>query len=880
MGVKKKYAKGRLDKYYHMAKEQGYRARSAFKLIQLNKKYNFLERSKCLVDLCAAPGGWLQVAAKYMPKPNIIIGLDLAAIKPIPGVITHVEDITTQKCRMTLKRELKTWKADVFLHDGAPNVGTSWLQDAFTQSELVLASLKLATEFLMAGGCFVTKVFRSKDYNKLIWVFNQFFDKVEATKPASSRNVSAEIFVVCREFKAPKKVDPRLLDPKYVFKEVDDVPEEEMDDKKRKERQGAMLNDLFHPEKRRRHRSGYADGDYTLHVASSISDFVRGPDFLGVLTQSNALRFDQDDFGKTLAEHPLTTKELKMCCEDLKVLGKKDFKDLLKWRESIRLDLGLEKKKEERKADTGDKEENGEEDLLESLDAEAKSVAATRKRALRKARERKAKQLIKMRLGMGTPDEIGLEASEAGGMGLGDGHDEGLFRLNGLSTDGVKNAKPIVTDTQKEAVLSSDDEEADEDNEANDDDDETFDTDDEIEQKINNLESEIDGLYEQFRERRLERDPSAKVKKQKEGAQAFEEWYGIEFDKKRKRQVGDVDGDASDDSSDDSEDDSELDEEATGVSGGKKRKAGSEMDNGNVEEEDVNGAIDTGKLSKRAKVFFDNPLFKTLEQPNGKPVKGKESKQKDGLFAQELASTWSDDSSDEDDIPTRRTKSKGRKDDDDENDIEKKGFEVVPLGLDEKDGPNDDFAITTAEAYTLAQRMIRKSDKRDLIDEGFNRYAFNDPDGVPSWFVEEESRHNKPTLPVTKEAVQIIRQRMRALDARPIKKVAEAKFRKQMRTARRLEKMQKKAANVMEDEGGEMTEKAKLTQVSKMMKKAKAKQEKKKVSVVVAKGINRANKGRPKGVKGRYKMVDPRMKKEVRAQKRLAEKGKKKRRKT
>lgn len=173
--------------------------------------------------------------------------------------------------------------------------------------------------------------------------------------------------------------------------------------------------------------------------------------------------------------------------------------------------------------------------------------------------------------------------------------------------------------------------------------------------------------------------------------------------------------------------------------------------------------------------------------------------------------------------------------------------------------------------------MIRKSGKRDAIDEAYNRFAFNDPDGVPSWFAEEESRHNKPTMPVTKEAVAILRQKLRALDARPIKKVAEAKFRKQMRAARRLEKMQKKAANVMDDDGGELNDKAKLTQITKMMAKAKAKTAKKKVAVVVAKGVNRGNKGRPKGVKGRYKMVDARMKKEIRAQKRLANKGKKKR---
>ena len=118
---------------------------------------------------------------------TLTVGVDLVPIRPIPRVTTFAADITTPNCRNLIRNELKDWKADVVLHDGAPNVGTAWVQDAYSQSELVLMSLKLAVEFLMKGGTFVTKVFRSADYNNLIWVFNQLFGKVEATKPPSSR---------------------------------------------------------------------------------------------------------------------------------------------------------------------------------------------------------------------------------------------------------------------------------------------------------------------------------------------------------------------------------------------------------------------------------------------------------------------------------------------------------------------------------------------------------------------------------------------------------------------------------------------------------------------------------------------------------------------
>ena len=161
-----------------------------------------------------------------MPVASIKIGVDLDPIPAIKGCVTFQADITTARCMALIKKELKHFKADAVLNDGAPNVGSNWSMDAYNQIELSLYALKVATEVLRKGGTFVTKVFRSKDYNALMYIANQFFTKVESNKPQSSRTTSAEIFMVCTGYKAPDSIDPKLLDPKFALEQVEDDPAE------------------------------------------------------------------------------------------------------------------------------------------------------------------------------------------------------------------------------------------------------------------------------------------------------------------------------------------------------------------------------------------------------------------------------------------------------------------------------------------------------------------------------------------------------------------------------------------------------------------------------------------------------------------------------
>ncbi|KAI4623610.1 AdoMet-dependent rRNA methyltransferase spb1 [Alternaria sp. BMP 0032] len=837
MAIQKKHGKGRLDKWYKLAKEKGYRARAAFKLIQLNKKYNFLEKSKVLIDLCAAPGSWCQVASEVMPAHSLIVGVDLAPIKPIPRCITFQSDITTDKCRATLRQHLKHLKCDTVLHDGAPNVGTAWVQDAFTQAELVLQSMKLATEFLVEGGTFVTKIFRSKDYNSLLWVFNQLFTKVEATKPPSSRNVSAEIFVVCRGYKAPKHLDPKFLDARSVFAELSDpTPNNEAK--------------VFKPEVKKRKREGYEEGDWTQFKEVPVSDFIQTTDPIAMLGGLNKLSFEQKPNGDiavaTIDKLPETTKEIRDCCADLKVLGRADFKRLLRWRLRVREIFGFatKKTKAQEEAKAKEAQEGDEVAEIESMDEEMQiqeelerlkeKDSKSRKKQRRAENERKQKEITRLQMNMATPFEIGLE--QAGPTG-----EDSMFGLKAVDKAGALNR--IAKGRMAQVIEREQPEEEEEEPETDDEED--------------RLERDLDNMYGEYVEQRSARDAKYRAKRARK-QDDDEEFNG--FSDQDKEQSDDEELVQSDsDWSDDEED-------------GPKNLI-TDLDN---EEQPKTG------LTKRAARFFDQDIFKGIDgledleeedDDSGIDVEGDtEMKDESATPApateQELSirtatkaaspSAFDDESSDDDD----KIEEVKRDEDQWEQDS-------MPM----KNG-RPDIDIITAEAMTLAHQMATgQKTKYDLLDESFNRYSLRDVDGLPDWFLDDENKHSKLQRPTTAAAASAIKEKLRALNARPIKKVREAQARKKFKAAQRMEKLKKKSALLADEEG--MTEKEKAQSIARLMSRAAKKKPKQKVSVIVARGGNKGIKTRPKGTKGKYKMVDARLKKDVRGEKRAAKRNKK-----
>lgn len=846
MAIQKKHGKGRLDKWYKLAKEKGYRARAAFKLIQLNKKYGFLEKSKVLLDLCAAPGSWTQVAAETMPAGALIIGVDLAPIKPIPRAITFQSDITTDKCRATLRGHLKGWKADTVLHDGAPNVGTAWVQDAFSQAELVLMSLKLAVDFLAEGGTFVTKVFRSKDYNALLWVFKQLFTSVEATKPPSSRNVSAEIFVVCRGYKAPKRVDPKFLDSRHVFAEVSEpTPNNEAK--------------VFNPEKKKRKREGYEEGDYTQHKEIPVTEFIHTTDPIAILGTVNKLSFDQAPNGDlalaTLDRLPETTAEIRTCCQDLKILGRKEFRTLLRWRLKVRDIFGLTTKAKKQQAAAEEAEvtqiEPMDEELAiqEELQRLKDQESSKKKKERRRENERKQKEIVRMQMNMTAPMDIGVEQVGPNGEGA-------MFNLKtadkAKSQVKLTNGKMEVADEESsESDLELDDE------------------DDESDPEADRLDRELDAMYESYRERREDRDSKERAKRLRK-LKEEDEWEG--FSGSEKDKAG---------SEDEDEDEDIPMRPLKGTSDGLSSKAAMFFDQDIFQGID---GLDDPELNDDSAIEMDDGSEETIKAPNN-GVKLKAKATKESKPSQD--DMW-EDSEDEEVTTSIKPQPKSKSTISSKKNTNNNKIEIVPTAAEPETWDNSksrsdprtpsgalDIDIITAEAMTLAREIASGvKTTTDLEDDNFNKYTFRgDLSGLPEWFLDDETKHSQPNRPISAAAAGALREKLRALNARPIKKVLEAKGRKKFKAAQKLEKLRRKSALLADDEG--ISERDKANSIAKLMSRAAKKKPKEKVKLVVAKGGNRGISGRPRGVKGKYKIVDKRLKKDVRAEKRVAKKQKK-----
>ena len=840
MGKKVKVGKQRRDKAYWAAKEIGYRSRASFKLVQLNRKFEFLQKSRVCIDLCAAPGSWMQVAKEHMPMSSLIIGVDLAPIKPIPGTIAMVNDITTDKCRSDIKKELQTWKADVVLNDGAPNVGKNWIHDAYQQSLLTLSAFKLATEFLMKGGTFVTKIFRSKDYQSLIWVFNQFFKRVHSTKPAASRNESAEIFVVCLGYKAQDKIDPRFLDPKHVFSEITQDPEEA----------DAEDREIVNPEKRKKAPAdGYETGATVLYKQCKASIFIAEDKPIHILNNCNEIVLDEPRIYK----HKKTTAEVKECCKDLRVLGMKELRLLKKWREALKAEFAeeeakkaAEKKKKQEEAgenveeameDESDKEENAE---LEALDNQIKQMKADEKkeakRAKKKSLKEKRKAVEKINLNMVIPGDKGVVREE-----------QGLFAMTDLKS---KSDLETVGEQEPEMFAESD-----------------SDSEDGAEgepkrKKVSREKGRLDksGLFYK------ESDSEGERASEEESDSEDEEGLGFKPEEKVHR-VKRSKKDTVERLNDEPENPLLLDLDSSSRDARKKKKSelwfdrdifkGIEEEEDDLMEADVEAAI------------------KDIEQKGGAVLKKKDDKAKKNQMKKK-ADEDSEESSDDEDVD-------GKEDSDSDSDFdveemkrkrneskgvkEKEGFEVAPAETKSKKRKN---IMLTPEELALGQEMIMsKKKKRDILNAGWNRYMFNDRDeDLPDWFVKEEQMHMRAYKELDPKVIAKYKEMAKDVNAKTIKKVVEAKARKKRKLTKKLDKAKKKAAHLLENP--DLGNREKANEINKMYKKAVMTQ-KKEVTYVVAKK-HTANKRakRPANVKGFYKQVDPRMKKDTVGKRKVA----------
>ncbi|MFZ3168680.1 MAG: 23S rRNA (uridine(2552)-2'-O)-methyltransferase [Candidatus Methanoperedens sp.] len=187
----------RRDFFYRKAKDEGYRSRAAFKLKQINEKFKIIKKGDTVVDLGAAPGGWLQVAKEL--SGGIVVGVDILDIEEIEGVDVIKGDIRLDKTIEKIMEKIKSDRADAVICDAAPNLSGSWSYDHARSIDLSTSALECARKILKNGGNFAVKVFQGDMFPDFLNKVRGIFGKVQAFSPEASRQQSAEIYIIGKE---------------------------------------------------------------------------------------------------------------------------------------------------------------------------------------------------------------------------------------------------------------------------------------------------------------------------------------------------------------------------------------------------------------------------------------------------------------------------------------------------------------------------------------------------------------------------------------------------------------------------------------------------------------------------------------------------------
>ena len=179
------------DHYVKKAREEGYRSRAAYKLLELDQKQSLFKAGMTVLDLGAAPGGWSQVAAQKVKPGGRVIAVDLLPIAPIGGVEVRKGDFREQLAELP--------PMDVVLSDVSPNLSGIRNVDQARSLELMLAAIDVCRNLLKPGGAFVSKAFHGDAFDETLGALRTAFAKVKVVKPAASRGESRETYFVARK---------------------------------------------------------------------------------------------------------------------------------------------------------------------------------------------------------------------------------------------------------------------------------------------------------------------------------------------------------------------------------------------------------------------------------------------------------------------------------------------------------------------------------------------------------------------------------------------------------------------------------------------------------------------------------------------------------